>query len=108
MLFTAELNRRLGPDSTVKAIVADPGLVNTSIGEKSTSRFAQLIWARRRKKGIPASQSAAGIIQLLDAYLTDRSGLYWKHGKSKKPNPFALDRDHGWRLWEISAKMTGI
>lgn len=108
VLFTAELNRRLGPDSSVRAYAADPGLVNTSIGEKSSSRIAQGIWSRRRKKGIPPAQSAAGIIQLLEGTLDKKTDLYWKHGKAKKPNPFALNRDHGWRLWEISARMTGI
>ena len=108
VLFTAELNRRLGSGSSIRAYAADPGLVNTGIGEKTQSRLAKQIWIQRRKKGIPAAASAAGIIQLLDDDLEDRSAIYWKHGKSKKPNPFALDKDHGWRLWEISAKMTGL
>ncbi len=108
VLFTAELNRRLGPGSTIMAFAADPGLVNTGIGEKTHSWIAKRIWIQRRKKGIPAAQSAAGIIRLLDNDLADRSAIYWKHGKVKKPNPFALNEDHGWRLWEISAQMTGI
>ena len=108
VLFTAELNRRLGPDSKVRAFTADPGLVNTGIGEKSPSRIAQGIWSRRRKKGISPARSAAGIIQLLESDIEDQSSLYWKHGKAKNPNPFALDKDHGWRLWEISARMTGV
>jgi retinol dehydrogenase 12 len=108
VLFTAELNRRLGPDSNIRALAADPGLVNTGIGEKSQSWIVKQIWTWRRKKGIPAAQSAAGIICLLDENLENRSALYWKHGKAQKPNPFALNKDHGWRLWEISAQMTGI
>lgn len=108
VLFTAELNRRLRPGSTIRAFAADPGLVNTGIGEKTHSWIAKQIWIRRRKKGIPAAQSAAGIIRLLDDDLADQSALYWKHGKAKNPNPFALNEDHGWRLWEISAQMTGI
>lgn len=108
VLFTAELNRRLGPTATIRAYAADPGLVNTGIGEKTKSRLAKQIWIRRRKKGIPAAQSAAGIIRLLDEDLDDRLALYWKHGKAKTPNPFALNQDHGWRLWEMSARMTGL
>ena len=108
VLFTVELNRRLGPGSTIRAFAADPGLVNTEIGAKAHSRIAKQIWVRRRKKGIPAAQSAAGIICLLDEDLENRSAQYWKHGKAKNPNPFALNKDHGWRLWEISAKMTGV
>jgi NAD(P)-dependent dehydrogenase (short-subunit alcohol dehydrogenase family) len=108
VLFTAELNRRLGTTSNIQAFAADPGLVNTRIGEKTHSRLAKKIWIQRRKKGIPTAQSAIGIIRLLDEELNDNGSLYWKHGKAKKPNHFALDRDHGWRLWEISAQMTGI
>jgi NAD(P)-dependent dehydrogenase (short-subunit alcohol dehydrogenase family) len=108
VLFTAELNRRLGPESNLRALAADPGLVNTGIGEKSSSRIARGLWARRRAKGISPARSAAGIIRLLESELEDKSDLYWKHGKAKKPNPFALDKDHGWRLWEISARMTGV
>jgi len=44
----------------------------------------------------------------LDENLENQEAPYWKHGKAKKPNPFALDGDHGWRLWEISAQMTGV
>lgn len=108
VLFTVELNRRLGPTSTIRAYAADPGLVNTGIGEKTHSRLAKQIWIRRRKKGIPAAQSAAGIIRLLDEGLDDHLAPYWKHGKAKEPNPFALNEDNGWRLWEMSARMTGI
>ena len=109
VLFTKELSRRLGSDSPIRSAAADPGLVNTGIGEKTNSRFAKKIWGRRRKKGIPPSQSASGIIKLvLDTDLSKTSEIYWKHGKPKKPNPFALDKDNGWRLWEISAQMTGI
>jgi NAD(P)-dependent dehydrogenase (short-subunit alcohol dehydrogenase family) len=109
VLFTAELNRRLGSDSSIRGLAADPGLVNTGIGEKTDSRIAKQIWVRRRKKGIPPAKSAAGIIQLLvENELGPKKNLYWKHGKAKKPNPFALEEDHGWRLWEISAQMTGL
>ena len=108
VLFTAELNRRLGDPSHVRAFAADPGLVNTGIGEKAGSRFAQWIWSLRRRGGISAEQSAAGIVDLLfNPALPGSPHVYWKHGKPKRPNPYALDPDHGWRLWEISARMTG-
>ena len=109
VLFTSELSRRLGPDSPVHCVAADPGLVNTSIGEKAGSKLAKKIWGRRRNKGISAEQSAAGIIRLLlETDLSHTSEIYWKHGKTKKPNPFALEKDNGWRLWKISSQMTGI
>ena len=109
VIFTAELNRRLGPNSTVRALAADPGLVNTGIGEKSTSKLVRKIWRRRREKGIPPSQSAAGIVKLLEIDDSQiQNAIYWKHGVPKNPNPYALNEDHGWRLWEISSQMTGL
>jgi len=108
VLFTAELNRRLGPHSSVRGAAADPGLVNTGIGGKTKSRLAQRIWSQRRKSGISPARSAEGIINLLlEADLRNQSAVYWKHGSPKKPNSYALNEDHGWRLWEISAQMTG-
>jgi retinol dehydrogenase 12 len=108
VLFSAELNRRLGPDSTIRAVAVDPGLVNTAIGQKSQSRIAALVWKMRRKKGCSPVQAAAEIVQTLENGLDDSRAVYWKHGQPKKPNAFALEEDYGWRLWEISAQMTGL
>lgn len=108
VLFTAELNRRLGPEHPVRAVAADPGLVNTDIGAKSKSRLARWIWSLRRRGGISPAESAAGIASLLfDPAVRENPAIYWKHGKPKDPNPYALNEDHAWRLWEISAQMTG-
>ena len=65
VLFTTELNRRLGSQSPVRAFAADPGLVNTDIGLKGTPGLVQWIWARRRAVGISAAEAARGIIYLL-------------------------------------------
>jgi NAD(P)-dependent dehydrogenase (short-subunit alcohol dehydrogenase family) len=109
VLFTAELNRRLGPESKVRAFAADPGLVNTGMGEKTGSRVAGWYWSFRRKKGIPAEESAAGIAALLlDPSAAERGEIYWKHGSPKAPDPQALDPIAGERLWDMSAKMCGI
>ena len=109
VLFIAELRRRLGPDSSVQTAVADPGLVNTGMGEKTGSPLARWIWSWRRRRGISPKTSAAGIRRLLlDIDLKHDSPLYWKHGKAKKPNPFALDADNGRRLCKISSRLTGL
>jgi NAD(P)-dependent dehydrogenase (short-subunit alcohol dehydrogenase family) len=109
VLFTAELNRRLGDSSPVCAVAADPGLVNTDIGEKARSRLVQWIWSRRRRHGILPEKAAAGIVGLLfEPTVRETDCIYWKQGRPKRPNAYALDEDHGWRLWEISARMTGV
>lgn len=109
VLFTAELNRRLGPDSSVRAVAADPGVVDTDIGQKTQCRLVRWVWALRRRMGVSPAQAAAGIAKLVfDPSLPDTPAIYWKHGKPKRPNPYALNEEHARRLWEISKRMTGI
>lgn len=109
VIFTAELNRRLGKDSSIRAFAADPGLVDTDIGAKAGSGLARWIWSLRRRGGIKPEESAKGIVKLLlEPDLCDDNALYWKHGHPKQPNPYALDPESGWRLWELSARMCGV
>lgn len=109
VLFTAELNRRLGPDSNVQAFAADPGLVKTDIGAKTNSRLAGWIWRLRRRGGITPERSAEGIVKLLlEPSLGPAQGIYWKHGEPKDPNPYALEPAVGRRLWELSHRMCGL
>jgi NAD(P)-dependent dehydrogenase (short-subunit alcohol dehydrogenase family) len=109
VLFTLELNQRLGPEPSVRAFVADPGLVNTSLGAKTGSRLATLFWAFRRRKGIPAEVSAQGIVALLFDSQAGQSGeIYWKHGSPLAADPRGLDPIASKRLWQISAQMCSI
>ncbi|MGM0401713.1 MAG: SDR family NAD(P)-dependent oxidoreductase [Chloroflexota bacterium] len=109
VLFTAQLNRRLGPDSSVHAVAADPGVVNTDIGQKTQCRLVRWVWALRRRMGVSPARAAAGIAKLLfDPSLPGTPAIYWKHGKPKRPNPYALNEEHARRLWKISARMTGV
>ncbi|HVN15651.1 MAG TPA: SDR family NAD(P)-dependent oxidoreductase [Anaerolineales bacterium] len=108
VLFTTELNRQL-TGSTVRAFAADPGLVNTEIGLKSNSFVARWAWDLRRRGGIPAVESAKGIIYLAtEPGVQNSAEVYWKHGKPKSPSPYALDAQAAQRLWNISAQMCGI
>src|SRR3990170_2588578 len=109
VLFTAELNRRLGTSSHVRAVAADPGLVNTEMGQKANSRLARWIWSMRRKNGIPAERAAEGILSLLlEPEVLRSTEIYWKHGRPKAPDPAALDLDAGRRLWALSSLMCGL
>ncbi|MBI4731708.1 MAG: SDR family NAD(P)-dependent oxidoreductase [Chloroflexi bacterium] len=109
VLFTAELNRRLGSDSTVRAFAADPGLVFTDMGFKGNPLLMRWVWARRRRGGIPPEESAQGVVFLaVEPSIQGSQEIYWKHGVVKAPNPYALDPDAARRLWEISAQMCGL
>lgn len=106
VLFTSELNRRLGAKLNVRAYAADPGLVKTDIGLKGTPAVVRWIWGLRRSGGISAAESARGIVYLLtDPAVMDSSSLYWKHGTPKAPSRYSQDREAARRLWEISEAM---
>jgi retinol dehydrogenase 12 len=108
VLFTVELNRRLGPQSRVRAFAADPGLVNTDIGLKGTPGLVQWLWKRRRAGGISAAEAARGILYLLgDPSILDSRQVYWRQGKPQPPSRQALDLAAAQRLWAISTQMCG-
>jgi retinol dehydrogenase 12 len=109
VLFTAELNRRLGTESGVRAFAADPGLVKTDIGFKGTPGIARWVWGRRKAMGIPPEEAAAGIVRLLGE--TPGQGpteIYWRHGAPRRADPQALDPESAARLWTMSARMCGL
>jgi NAD(P)-dependent dehydrogenase (short-subunit alcohol dehydrogenase family) len=109
VLFTLELNRRLGPGATVRAFAADPGLVKTDIGYKGASAPVRWIWSLRRSGGVAPEKSAQGILQLLDEEVTANStAVYWKDGKPKQPGKRALDARSAGRLWALSEQMCRI
>jgi retinol dehydrogenase 12 len=109
VLFSAELNRRLGADRSVRAFAADPGLVNTEMGFKYNPPLVRWIWELRRRRGILPAESARGVIFLAtEPSIQNSNEVYWKHSRPKPPNPFALSPRAGARLWEISARMCGL
>ncbi len=109
ILFTVELNRRLGAQSSVRAFAADPGLVKTDIGLKGTPGIARWIWGLRRRGGISPAEAAEGIVILLtDPAIQNASSVYWKHGKPKASSRASLDADAARRLWDLSENMCGI
>ncbi len=93
----------------MRALAADPGLVDTDIGEKTKSGLARWIWKLRRRGGISPQQAAEGIVEILaDEAKGPAQGVYWKHGQPKDPNPYALEPAVGRRLWELSWRMCGL
>ena len=109
VLFTVELNRRLGSGSTVHAFAADPGLVNTEIGLKSNSFLARWLWDIRRRGGITPEESAKGIFYLAtEPSIQNAAEPYWKHGHPQAPSPYAQNSQAARQLWDLSAQMCGI
>lgn len=109
VLFTLELNRRLGEHSTVRAFAADPGLVKTDMGFKGTPAIARWAWKLRRSGGEPPEHAARGIVYLLaQPELSEARDLYWKDGQPRRPSRRALDGAAACRLWEVSARMCAL
>jgi NAD(P)-dependent dehydrogenase (short-subunit alcohol dehydrogenase family) len=109
VLFTSELNRQLHPLTGVKAVAADPGLVDTDIGAKSNSIFSRWVWKMRRRGGISAEKSARGIVWLAtDPSIDENGSIYWKHGRPKAPSKYASNPNHASRLWDLTEKMCAI
>jgi NAD(P)-dependent dehydrogenase (short-subunit alcohol dehydrogenase family) len=109
VLFTLELNRRLGDESPIRAYAADPGLVNTAIGLKGTSGLARWAWDRRRAQGASPEQGAATLLFLAtDPSIENAHAQYWKDSRPAKPSRYAQQPEQAARLWELSERLCGI
>ena len=109
VLFTQAFNRRMGPQSRVKAFAADPGLVKTEIGLKGNPALVGWVWKRRRAGGTPPEVPARGIVYLLtDEAVQTSEEIYWKDSKPKKASKRALNAADADRLWAESEKMCGM
>jgi NAD(P)-dependent dehydrogenase (short-subunit alcohol dehydrogenase family) len=109
ILFTLELNRRMGGKSSIKAFAANPGLVNTDIGVKGNPGLVGWLWKQRASDGISPEETAPGLAYLVnEPSIQHAQEIYWKHGAPQEPKPNALDQEAARRLWELSKKMCGI
>jgi NAD(P)-dependent dehydrogenase (short-subunit alcohol dehydrogenase family) len=109
ILFSAELNRRVGKSSRIRAYAADPGLVGTRIGLKNTFGIANWVWHKRMEGGVSPEQGAETIIYLAtDPSVEDSNEVYWKDCQPKTPSRYARRTMEADRLWELSERLCGI
>lgn len=109
VMFTAELNRRLGPTSRIRAYAADPGLVSTEIGLKGTSGLANWVWRRRMARGVSPEQAAETIVYLAASPEVEGSAaVYWKDCRPKTPSCYARREEEAARLWALSERLCGL
>jgi len=108
ILFTAELDRLLGP-SGVTARALHPGVVATNFGKGAESpRWMGL--AMRVLSPILRSpeKGAATSVHLATAPFAELdAGIYWSDSRPKEPSDAALDQEVAPELWAISAQMVG-
>lgn len=109
VLFSYEFNRRQGINSSVIAIAADPGLVNTEIGMKGTHGMVHWIWNKRRQGGAQPDPIGAEVAWLAVApQVNTQKSAYWKHGHPVQPSRYALREDEAARLWLLSERLCGM
>lgn len=109
VLFTAELNRRLGDQSSVRAYALDPGLVNTEIGLKGTSGIENLVWQLRRSGGVTPEQGADTVVYLAsEPHIAALHRIYWKERTPLAPSSTALCDEEAARLWALSERLCGV
>jgi retinol dehydrogenase 12 len=109
ILFTRELNHRLGKQAAVRAFAADPGLVKTDIGYKGTPPLVRWVWKLRRSGGISAEEAGKGVAFLIaEPSIHDSPEIYWKHGSPKQASRAAQNISSASRLWLLSSQMCGM
>ncbi len=108
VVFTAELNRRY-IHHNLKAFAIDPGLVNTAIGEKNSSRLTRWVWRSRRKYGVEPEIPAQTILYAAgDEILKYPAEFYWYNSQPVQPSKVSTDPRNGLKLWKKSNQLCGI
>jgi retinol dehydrogenase 12 len=108
MLFACELTRRLeGTGVTVNTL--SPGLVATNIGLQDGGMYALSKKIVNRLMGITPEEGAqTGIHLATSPDVEGATGQYFVKSAASTPSALACDRDAAKRLWDISARMTGL
>jgi NAD(P)-dependent dehydrogenase (short-subunit alcohol dehydrogenase family) len=108
VLFCTELNRRL-KETQICAYAVDPGLVNTTIGQKGTTGIFNWLWKIRRTGGVDPKEGAATVVFLAsDPSVEGKRDGYWKNCRPISPSRYAQREDMAARLWELSERLCGI
>ena len=109
VLFSAEVNRRLGTASRIRAYAVDPGLVSTQIGLKGTSGIEDWVWRQRMEGGVSPAQGAETIVFLAtDPSVEGSYEVYWKDCQPKLPSRYAQRTQEADRLWALSERLCGV
>jgi NAD(P)-dependent dehydrogenase (short-subunit alcohol dehydrogenase family) len=108
VLFTYELARRL-EGTGVTATVLHPGVTRTAFGKEDSGRVMGLILplgARFLKS--PERGAETPIYLASSPAVQGVSGTYFANRQPKRSAKASYDRDLARRLWEVSARLTGV
>jgi NAD(P)-dependent dehydrogenase (short-subunit alcohol dehydrogenase family) len=108
VLFTIELARRL-EGSTVTANCLHPGFVKTAFGSGNTGFIAGLLGLAQSLLAITPEAGADTIIYLASSDEVEGvTGKYFEKRQVKTSSPASMDQSTQKRLWDVSAKQTGL
>lgn len=107
ILFARELARRLaGSGVTVNAL--HPGAVGTRLAQNNGWWAVALTKLIRPFMRSPAQGAETSIHLATSAEVEGVSGRYWANSREARPNRQAEDDAAASRLWEMSARLTGL
>ncbi len=108
ILFTIELARRL-EGTNVTANCLHPGFVKTAFGSGNTGFVASLLSLAQNLVAITPEAGADTIIYLASsADVEGATGKYFEKRKVKASSPASMDQSTQKKLWDASAKLTGL
>lgn len=108
VLFSVEFNRR-NPCSAPRAYAIDPGLVNTAIGKKGTSRLVSYVWGTRQVKGdspVLPSRTILHVSSIPEG--SEDQPVYWRDSQPKEPSRVVWNKELSASLWDQSCRLCGI
>ncbi|HYM51463.1 MAG TPA: SDR family NAD(P)-dependent oxidoreductase, partial [Candidatus Limnocylindrales bacterium] len=108
VLFTRELARRL-QGTGVTANCLHPGAVATSIWNRAPAYTRPFFAIVKRVAMISPAQGAQTIVYLAASpEVADLSGLYFDKNQPRRPSRLAQDDRLAARLWDESARLSGL
>ena len=109
ILFSAELNRRVGKSFTHSRLCCRPWTCRYPDWLEEHLRNRKLVWHKRMEGGVSPEQGAETIIYLAtDPSVEDSNEVYWKDCQPKTPSRYARRTMEADRLWELSERLCGI
>lgn len=108
VLFTYELARRL-KTTNIKANCADPGRVNTHIGNKESHGIFKWLWILNKPILRSVETGARTLVYLTDSDTGRKnSGKYFKNCKEVRSSKASYNADLARKLWDVSSRLISL